>query len=130
MFCEDCGYENETHAKYCIGCGKKIEPKQPPITVVKNIVKREFPFQPNPLIIFIGIAVIVSLYIFPIHHLINYRTGITTTLSTEQMVVACNAPGTVCPFYLGIGFYLLWMLGLGLIIFGIFQKKIPKKISP
>jgi hypothetical protein len=123
MFCEDCGYENETRAKYCIGCGKKIEAKPPQITVVS----REFPFQPKPLFIFIGIAIIASLYLLPINH--EYvSNSVTLTLTTSDFLSACNTGNWNCPSYLNVEFYLLWLIGLGFIIFGIFQKKTQKPL--
>ena len=120
MFCEECGYENEPRAKYCIGCGKKIETKPQQITVVK----REFPFQPNPLYIFIGIALIVSLYGLPVFLLQNSPNLLTLSAAVSE----CNS--SMCSWVVPVIFYLGWIFGLALIIFGLFQKKTPEKSTP
>ena len=125
MFCEDCGYENESRAKYCIGCGKKIETKPPQIT----IIKREFPFQPKPLLIFIGIALIASLYLLPINQF-TYKTGETTMVSTNVAVSTCSQPGWYCSPLISLVFYAFWIIGLGIIIYGIFRQRTTKSPEP
>lgn len=119
MFCQQCGTENEESAKFCIGCGRKIENQPPqPITVVK----RESPYQAKPLLIFIGVALIAALYLLPIHRLL-YKNGDILTVSTSGLVNACSNPGWNCSPVISIGFYVIWVLGLGLIVFGIFYRK-------
>lgn len=120
-FCPKCGADNEERAKFCIGCGIKIEKTQlPPPTI--TIVKKEFPFQPKPLFIIAGIIAITIPYLLPIHTL-HYPDGQNTTVTTAAAISACSMPGWNCGPYIGIAFYLLWIIGLGLIVFGIFQKK-------
>jgi hypothetical protein len=120
MFCQKCGTENEDRAKFCIGCGEKIESPSPqPVT----IIKKEIPLNPKPLLIFIGIALIASLYILPIHTIL-YKSGATMAVTTSGLVTTCGSPGWNCPPTITIGFYLIWLLGLGLIVYGIFQKKV------
>lgn len=126
MFCPQCGTQNEDRAKFCIGCGKTTETK-PPAQV--TIIKREFPFQPKPFLIFIGIALITSLYIFPVHQL-QYFNSQTVTVTTATAVSTCSSLGWTCSPFINIGFCLFWLLGLGLIIYGIFQKKQTRLLNP
>ncbi|MCX6684065.1 MAG: hypothetical protein NTZ37_04980 [Methanoregula sp.] len=97
---------------------KKIEknPSSP-----STIIKKEFPFQPEPLAILAGIMLILALYLLPIHTLIYNGKKAMTTSAT--LVSKCSGVGWDCSPYIGIAFYALWILGLVLIIFGIFKKK-------
>ncbi len=119
MYCPKCGYENEERAKFCIGCGITIEktPPSPP-----TVIKKEFPFQPKPLFIILGIIAISSLYLLPIHTL-QYPTGETAIATTAGAIKTCSTPGWNCGSVIGIAFYVFWILGIALIVFGIFQKK-------
>jgi hypothetical protein len=81
-----------------------------------------FPFKPNPLFIIIGIVLIFSLYLLPIHT-IDFHGGQKTMNTTAELVTACSTPGWTCEPYSAIAFYGLWILGFVLILFGIFQKK-------
>jgi hypothetical protein len=125
IFCPKCGTGNEERAKFCIGCGIKIEKTPPPLpTIIKQEIKREFPFQPKPLFILIGIILISSLYLLPIHTLnYVYYGGKTAMVTSATLVSECSQVGWDCPPYIGISFYILWIIGVGLIVFGFFQKK-------
>jgi uncharacterized membrane protein YvbJ len=90
MYCPICGAENEGRAKFCIGCGRKIEDPTP-IIVKRETIKREFPFKPKPLFILIGIILISSLYLLPIHTL-NY-SGMTTMGTSATLVTECSKVG-------------------------------------
>jgi hypothetical protein len=84
--------------------------------------KKEFPFKPNPIFIIIGIVLILSLYLLPIHTLII--DGNKTNNTTAELVTACSGVGWQCEPFSAIGFYAIWIIGLGLIIFGIFYRNL------
>jgi len=86
--------------------------------------KKESRFKPNILFIIIGIVLILSLYILRIHTITITGTGQKTMNTTAELVTACSGVGWHCQPFSAIGFYAIWIIGLGLIIFGIFHKNL------
>ena len=116
MYCLKCGGANEEGAKYCIFCGEKLNKFSP--TRIR--------FTPNPILITAGVFIIAALYLLPVSPY-SENGNIIGFFSLAYSYNYCSFTGlhqnSSCDLLVPVGFLIGWFIALGLIVFGIFQKK-------
>jgi hypothetical protein len=121
MYCPECGTENIDTANFCLDCGTRIKP-QPIVLDVKPLRTEKTVYSPHLGSIFIGILIILAMYLIPIS---SVPYGGTITLAKQ--VELCSAPFSSliyrCSNSLSMFFYAGWLVGLFFIGIGIINKK-------
>jgi hypothetical protein len=102
MFCPECGMEIQVYDRSCPKCGKNVK------GYTENISKK---YHPSGLSIFIGIAIILGIYVIPLF-------GDTTLAGAQNYCFIAS-----CSILIIELFYCSWLIGIGLIIYGALRRE-------
>lgn len=120
MFCPNCGKPVEEGKKFCGDCGAAMPDGQ--VNSLQKEPVKTLSFHPDPFAIVFGIFIIIFINIVPFVqiNIFGLVTG-QVTLARYSQICMQGYPGCVpTVFYT---YYGLWVVGIILVIWGVFQRK-------
>jgi hypothetical protein len=119
MFCPKCGKERPDDKQFCRECGSPLFKRVP--TDTQNTQKKTVS-SPDAGMIIIGILIILGMYLVPIVPSSSFWGNSMTLAKTWEY---CTSPIPVihCNLAHTWFFYFGWIIGVVLIVMGIYNKK-------
>jgi hypothetical protein len=119
MFCPKCGKEKPNDKQFCGECGSPLFKRVPTDT---QSTQKKTVSSPDAGMIIIGILIILGMYLVPIVPSSSFWGNSMTLAKTWEL---CTSPIPIvqCSYGLPWIFYIVWIIGVVLIVMGICNKE-------